>query len=126
MGIANVQLPPGKELDEFTIEIKFSSINTSVGDWNFILYGASILSNSIGNDYGSAKTYIGLLQGRLYLNNNFTDSACDAKILDYFISDGKIHKLVIALKNNITKVYIDNILVLDQQYFYKFYNFDFY
>ena len=56
--------PPGKDLDEFTLEMKFSSTNTTgLGEWglNYILYGVSLLSNNSNSDYQSARTFIGLM-----------------------------------------------------------------
>ena len=103
MSIANVQLPPpGKDLDEFTLEMKFSSTNTTgLGEWglNYVLYGVSLLSNNSISDYQSAGTFIGLMQGKFYIENNpGTASATGEKILNYFLSDGKVHELVVILK----------------------------
>ena len=59
--------PPGKELDKFAIEFKFSSTDTHSGPYTCVTH-PTFFTNAINNQYWSPFTTIGTRNGYLFLH----------------------------------------------------------
>jgi len=111
--------PPGKELDEFTIEFVFSSTDTHSGPYSCVTH-PTFFTNAINpGDYRNPFTAIGTRNGYLFFApDEYTEVYYTGKL----VCDGKSHILAITLKEGITKIYLDNTLIINDKIFEKFYN----
>lgn len=116
--------PPGKELDEFTIEFKFSSTDTHSGPYTSVTH-PTFFTNAINNYYFNPFTTIGTRNGYLFFAPcEYTSDGRNAVVYytGKLVCDGKSHNLAITLKEGITKIYLDNTLIINDKIFEKFYN----